>query len=163
MGSILWLEYNLPSSFRWTWRLLSALGFYKKHYSKPSCTRLFVYMDENLSRAVAFKLFWPWLILRNDVLHHDPHLCVYKTEREKKSFTKQIPDDLRHILIFSILCPCFTNSNHYPLNWFYDSLKMGFKLWKTSPYKDKHLGVELPRCAAQTSDVVNFSRSLTFK
>lgn len=74
------------------------------NHIKPPWTRLLVYMYENLSRAVAFKLFWPWLILRNDVLHHDTHLCVYKTERKKKKFHEaKYPTTWDAFWYFSIL------------------------------------------------------------
>ena len=121
-------------------------------------------MYENLSRAVAFKLFWPWLILRNDVLHHDTHLCVYKTEGKKEkrkvSWSKYpMTWDTFWYFLFSV-GSCFTNSDPYPLNWFHDPLN-GLQALKNIMLQDKYPGVELLGRAARTSDVVNFSRSLT--
>lgn len=90
------------------------------NYIKPSCTRLLVYMYENLSRAVAFKLFWPWLILKNDVLHHNTHLCI---KQRKKFHQANIlwSETLSDIFYSDSLC--FTNPDHYPLNWFHNPLK----------------------------------------
>lgn len=52
----------------------------------------------NLSRAVAFKLFWSWLIVRDDIrTSFHTYVCI----KLRGVVIKQRPSNLRYILMFS--------------------------------------------------------------
>lgn len=109
---------------------------------------------ENLSRAVAFKLFWPWLIVRNGIgtpLH--TYMCIkLRGGGDHKTKTLWLET---HSYVFSV-CDFQFLKNHSLLNWFQNSW-IGASRWEQRcSVKDMYRGTGPWGREMQMSNVVNW-------